>query len=813
VSDPVREVKPSLPSTISVLKCGDQHLATKRWIKGANGRPVKIGCDTPTWYMVHPRQVANIFELHSLLKTLEGDPRACLIRGYPAQGVDITAPVRRMKHPDKDNGDKIWFEEREGQRLVLIDLDKVPVPEGIDPISDPSRAIEYLVANALPPELRDVTCVWQWSASTGMQGAGLVSAHFWFWLSRPMTGAELKAWYCSNEWLRSHENHIDTALFNDVQVHYTAAPVFEGVDNPIGERTGLRQCATHEATLQVPEIPRAPIGVGRRRMKRAGADDSYMALSLDPLSAAHGFDAKLKMLGDDGGKKRFGFHQPLTAAVAAYVYEHGTGFDRPALKAQLRDAISTAPKREGREGDLERYASDIYLDAAIESAVDKFGAAADVRIQEKADIRDAFFKRYLWVEKQEAFFDIQEHGLVSEKNVKIRHPEIGDPIDPHRNAAIQYQTDVARRRVVHNETYWPGAGLIVELGGLKLVNTWREHEFVTREGDAAPYLDLLAKVFPDKADQELLLNKMAYAIQHRGEKPNWHLILYGAPGVGKDTLLKPMLDYFGNNACSIGADDLTKSFNGYVAHEQIVVQELHTKSSRDVLNKLKPWMASPPDWINVDEKNKKPYQIRNMSSWWFTTNEPDAIKFDNSDRRFCILHSPMTTEEAKRLAEDGYFRRLHQWLANGGCGEVVHMLQTRELPADFDAQGQAPWTAAKGEMITASLGSVGQYVVDAIRNSSGVFADDIVTIKAIAESLKHHLPDADGRDLTTYRITEALKAAGAAPLDQIRLGGREGNRLRLWAVRNQDAWTNMSATELRAAYEGHMTTALELLLR
>jgi len=602
-------------------------------------------------------------------------------------------------------------------------------------------------------------------------------------------------------------------MFNDVQVHYTAAPVFDGVDNPIAERTGLRQGARHEATLHVPEIPQAPIGVGRHGNKRAKADDGYKALCLDPLAAAHGFDEKLKMLGDDGGKKHFGFHQPLTRAVAAYVYEHGTEFDRPALKAQLRDAISTAPKREGREGDLERYASDIYLDAAIESALDKFGKEANERIRWRADIWGAFFDRYLWVEKQEAFFDLHEHVMVSEKNVKLRHPEIGDPTEKNSNAAIQYQTDTSRRRFVHNETYWPGADLIVEHGGLKLVNTWREHEFVTREGNAALYMDLLDRVFPDKVDQELLLNKMAYAVQHRGTKPNWHLILLGAPGVGKDTLLKPLLDYFGENAWSIAADDLTKSFNGYLPHEQIVVQELHTRSGRDVLNRLKPWLASPPDWVNVDEKNKKPYQIRNLSSWWFTTNEPDAIKFDNSDRRFCILQSPMTPKEAKQLAEDGYFKRLHEWLTDGGCAEVVHMLQTRKLPADFDAQGQAPWTAAKGEMITASLGSVGQYIISEIQSQEGVFIDDIVTVEEIERQGRSDLPEADRRDLNSYRIVEALKAAGARYLGQIRLGGRRGTRVRLWVVRDHDAWSKLSTPELKAAYQGGLKTAMDLLFR
>jgi hypothetical protein len=794
---------------ISVLKCGNEHIATKKWTRNTEGALLKIGCDNPTWYKVHQRTVTGIHDLHSLLAMLENDPRACIIRGYPAPGVDVAESVRRMKYPDKDTNNKIWIEEREGQPWILVDLDKVPVPDGIDPITDPTASLEYLIANCLPPELRDVTCVWQWSSSTGMQGHGLLSAHFWFWLDRPMTGAGLKRWFLSNDWLRSHDNHIDMALFNEVQPHYTAAPVFEGVDNPIGQRTGLRKGSRDQAALSVIDSTH-PMNVpfGRKNeTNQLNPSDEFV----DPISSAHGFDAKLKLFGDDGGKKRFGFHRPIIAAVAAFVHEQGSKFNREALKMQLRAAIKSAPKRADRQCDIENYCGDKHLDDAIQSAVEKFGRQADERLTTKAAIETAFFDRYLWVEKQEAFFDVKEYGLVSEKNVKFRHPEIGEPASSIYNAAYFYQTDTERRRFVHNATYWPGEKLLVTHDGMTLVNTWREHNFVTREGDASPYMGHLTRVFPDKKDQNLLLNKMAYAVQNRGKKPNWHLILFGSPGVGKDTLLKPMLDFFADNAWSIAADDLTKSFNGFVAHEQIVVQELHTKSGRDVLNRLKPWLAAPPDWINVDEKNKKPYQVRNLSSWWFTTNEPDAIKFDNSDRRFCILHSPLTAGDAMQMSKEGYFKRLYDWLGNGGCGEVINLLLNRKLPSDFDAQGQAPWTEAKGDMIAASLGSVGRYILQEIKDQSGVFAKDLVTVAEIAGNSKNYLPDADRKDLTTYRITEALKTAGAVPMTQIRIGGREGNRMRLWAVRDTDYWAAFSATDLKKAYENGTLTAEDVL--
>jgi hypothetical protein len=360
-------------------KTGYPFCATKSWIPGPDGKPTKLDFDAGTWFRVQQRPVADIFVLARLLERLERRSDIFIIRGIPAPNTDLAQPVRRMKLPDKSAGGKAWFIEGAGQPWVLIDIDKLPVPPGIDPVSDPERAITYLVEHALPPELRDVTFVWQWSSSTGMQGAGLLSAHLWFWLDRPMSETDLKEWYFSNKWVRENETHIDPTLFRLVQPHYTAGPIFDGVRDPLTRRTGVRQGLKHTASLIVPAV--APARTATKPYdKRAinTRDTDATALDFDIISSTRGFDEKLKLLGD--GADLQGFHRVITASAASYVSEYGTVFDHTALKGRLREAIREAPKRAGREADTDRYLSDEYLDSAIDTAIERFGDDAVTRI-------------------------------------------------------------------------------------------------------------------------------------------------------------------------------------------------------------------------------------------------------------------------------------------------------------------------------------------------------------------------------------------------------------------------------------------------
>jgi hypothetical protein len=63
---------------------------------------------------------------------------------------------------------------------------------------------------------------------------GKVRLHLWYWLSRPCSDAEMKGWL--------QESPVDLALFNPVQMHFTANPVFlDGATDPFPDRSGMYQ--------------------------------------------------------------------------------------------------------------------------------------------------------------------------------------------------------------------------------------------------------------------------------------------------------------------------------------------------------------------------------------------------------------------------------------------------------------------------------------------------------------------------------------------------------------------------------------------
>ncbi len=130
---------------------------------------------------------------------------------------------------------------------VLVEVDNY-VPMAADPVLEPVDAIEEYIACCLPEPFRDASYHWQMSNSAGhVDKRHKLKAHVWFWLEEPETSGRLRTW-AKNEGLE-----VDTAVFNPVQVHYTAAPIFdEGVADPVPQRSGRVDKASSSVPLTIP---------------------------------------------------------------------------------------------------------------------------------------------------------------------------------------------------------------------------------------------------------------------------------------------------------------------------------------------------------------------------------------------------------------------------------------------------------------------------------------------------------------------------------------------------------------------------------
>jgi hypothetical protein len=313
-------------------------------------------------FWAHTEQVNNIRDLSKLLTHLEqNEPNACIVRGGLVEGVDLSSSIfRRLRRPEDEDLNSSPLVDV-AQPWIMVDIDKLPLPEGIDLIGNTEQAIAFAIAQ-LPIELHRCSCHWQLSNSAGTADTNSISIHLYFWLSQPIANDILKS-----RWARPHNNKagaklIDEALFNAAQIHYVARPVFVDREDPFAVgRSGFIQGESDYATLLLQD----PIQEPANNFEVNGSNSGILPT---------GYEAKLQLLGD--GEGCLGFNEVLISSTAAYAYAHGakrTLADKEALKGDLRSRIRNADQSNHSLDGIKRYLSDAYLDYCIDSAIEKFG--------------------------------------------------------------------------------------------------------------------------------------------------------------------------------------------------------------------------------------------------------------------------------------------------------------------------------------------------------------------------------------------------------------------------------------------------------
>jgi hypothetical protein len=188
--------------------------------------------DKATNFWVEQSSISGIKEFSTLLSKLQSDPHRLIIRGAPHPASDLSMPVRRKGYvPSAESINDAPFQDTP-QPWLMLDIDKLKLPETFDINKDPQKAITYAIAQ-LPKEFHNASVHWQLSASAGLRDAGYISAHLFYWLTEPVSSQRLKQWgKAINESMGS--KLIDTALFQAVQIHYTAGPIFQEMPDPFG---------------------------------------------------------------------------------------------------------------------------------------------------------------------------------------------------------------------------------------------------------------------------------------------------------------------------------------------------------------------------------------------------------------------------------------------------------------------------------------------------------------------------------------------------------------------------------------------------
>ena len=124
--------------------------------------------------------------------------------------------------------------------VVAIDLDQEEAPADLD--TDDILAVGDYLRGRLPPECAGISCVVQLSAGYGLwrwkPGPRLLKARLWFLNQTPLSSAELRRWFNVQNAAGGYAQ-MDAAVAGANQPIYTAAPLFEGMADPVPQRLAL----------------------------------------------------------------------------------------------------------------------------------------------------------------------------------------------------------------------------------------------------------------------------------------------------------------------------------------------------------------------------------------------------------------------------------------------------------------------------------------------------------------------------------------------------------------------------------------------
>jgi hypothetical protein len=420
-----------------------------------------------------------------------------------------------------------------------------------------------------------------------------------------------------------------------------------------------------------------------------------------PSMDSRGFKDILAELGDGEGHR--GFNEVLIRAVASYVAVYRDAVDRVKLKELLRKAINQAPKGPNRNpDDIPRYLGDRYLDGIIASAVKKF-----VELTEGFDLKTDFVA-YMELHN---YICIPTTGSWPAASINAMFPPValleadGSPkLIKKKVVKVQPSVWLDKNRAAAQITWAPGEpreirdklisnGEWIKKKGVMCLNLYKPPTIV--HGDAAavdPWLDHIRRIYPD--DHQHTIDWLAHRVQKPGEKINHALLLGGAQGIGKDTILEPVKFAVGSgNFREVSPTVMLGRFNGFLKSVILRINEVRDLGEVNryaFYEHLKPITAAPPDVSRVDEKNLKDYDIQNVCGVILTTNHKlDGIYLPADDRRTYVAWSKSVKEDFT----DDYWDQLWSWYEADGFRNVAAYLAQRDL-SKFNPKKPPPKTAA-----------------------------------------------------------------------------------------------------------------------
>lgn len=339
-------------------------------------------------------------------------------------------------------------------------------------------------------------------------------------------------------------------------------------------------------------------------------------------------------------------------------------------------------------------------------------------------------------------------------------------LDDHgKPKKINASTWLDQERAVEQMTWVPGEEKIIDgwltseggwisRPGCACFNLYRPPAISRGNPDGAVrWVEHVERVYP--AEAKHIIQWLAHRVQRPEEKVNHALVLGGAQGIGKDTLLEPVKVAIGPwNFAEVSPQHLLGRFNGFVKSVILRVSEARDLGDVDrfaFYDHMKTYTAAPPDVLRVDEKHMREYNVFNVCGVILTSNhKTDGIFLPADDRRHFVAWSDCNRDDFA----NGYWNDLYAWYHAGGLNDVGAYLRTLDL-SDFDAKAPPPKTEAFWAVVDSNRSPEDAEMADALERLSNPSATSLSALASSAsEEFRGWLQDRRNSRKVPHRLEE-----------------------------------------------------------
>ncbi len=371
---------------------------------------------------------------------------------------------------------------------------------------------------------------------------------------------------------------------------------------------------------------------------------------------------------------------------------------------------------------------------------------------------------WIYIEKTCEFYHSELHYSIKREAFEAKYGReiecVIAEMQPSKLVLNEYQIDT-----VVDLMFWPGAGQFYEYEGRRMLNTYRPTGIVPCDRldlDGQSVVDLfMAHVrftLADETEQRLLIDFMAWVVQHPGQKINWALLLQGAQGVGKSYFGVVMMLVLGEMARNVEPSALSGRFTSW-AHGStlVIIEEIRVAGENrfEIIDRLKPFISNAT--IQIEEKGRDHRTVPNFASYMMFTNYKDALPLGSGDRRYAPLFSRVQTEEhlfrelGGEIAAGEYFTTLFEE-SQRRADALSRFLRDWQVSSEFNAKGRAPHTKARDAMMALAISPERSMIEDAIeKHQCAVIGDQVLDVTWLGK-----LCEGEGDQLPKTRAISAV---------------------------------------------------------